>query len=90
MRRNPIKFTQVSEHLFPNANDRNLYSLAAALTLSGLENRWVKLNAATQRALIGDARFGKQSIGLFDGQLMVTRKVCFGTDWDTRLVRAAA
>lgn len=65
----------------------DLYTLAAALVLAGYENKWVKLTAATQRAVVGEARFGKQSVGLWDGELMVTRRVCFGTDSDTRYVR---
>lgn len=64
----------------------DLYTLGAAIALAGLEDRWIKLTAAHQRELIGDARFGKQSLGLFKGELWVTRSVCFGTDRDTRFV----
>lgn len=67
---------------------QDLYTLAAAIVLAGYEGKWVKLTATTQRAVLGEARFGKQSIGLFDGELMVTRRVCFGTDSDTRYVRS--
>lgn len=67
---------------------QDLYTLATALVLAGYENKWVKLAAATQRAVLGEARFGKQSIGLFNGELMITRRVCFGTDSDTRYIRA--
>jgi len=31
-------------------------------------------------------RLGGQSVGVFNGELMVTRKVVFGTDNDTRYV----
>ncbi len=79
-------YVTLPDWVLPEANNRNLYSLAAALTLAGLEGRWIKLTADTQRALIGDARFGRQSIGLFDGELMVARSVCFGTDRDIRTV----
>jgi hypothetical protein len=65
---------------------KDWYTLGAALVLADLENRWVKLNAATQRVVLGDNRFGRQSVGIFDGELKVTRRVCFGTDSDTRTV----
>lgn len=66
---------------------QDLYTLAAALVLAGYEGQWVKLTAATQRAVLGDVRFGRQSVGLFRGELMVTRRVCYGTDSDTRFVK---
>jgi len=80
--------TQIAEWTYKGAS-KDWYSLAAALTLSGLENRWLKLSADTQRAILGANVIGKQSVGLFDGVLMVTRKVCFGTDSDTRYVNPA-
>lgn len=61
-----------------------MYALAAALALNGLEGKWVKMCAADQRKLFGCAPFGKQSIGMFGGELKITRKVCYGTDSDTR------
>lgn len=64
----------------------DLYTLGSAIALAGFEDRWIKLTAEQQREVIGDARFGKQSIGLFKGELWVTRSVCFGTDRDTRHV----
>lgn len=60
------------------------YGLAAALTLSDQENKWVKIPAKQQRAFGLD--FGKQSVGLFGGELKITRSVAFGTDWDTRVI----
>lgn len=65
---------------------QDVATLGCALALAGLENRWVKLTAAQQRAIMGRVEFGKQSVGIFDGQMMVTRQVCFGLDSDTRLV----
>jgi hypothetical protein len=79
-------FTALPAWTMPSHKDKGLYALAAALTLANMENRWVKLSADTQRAVIGCNRFGKQSIGLFDGQLMITRSVAYGTDRDTRYV----
>jgi len=69
---------------------QDLYTLGAALVLAGYENKWVKLTAKQQRAILGDARIGKQSVGIFDGELMVTRSVCFGTDRDTRIMSPAS
>lgn len=63
---------------------RDLYTLAAALTLVGLENRWIRLSARTQRAVIGRAFFGKRRFGLFRGQFRSIRVVCFGLDYETR------
>lgn len=56
------------------------YTLATAICLAGLEGKWIKLSAATQRAVLGANWIGKQSVGLFDGELQISRKVCFGTD----------
>ena len=80
--------TQIAEWTYKGAS-KDWYTLASALVLSGLENKWVKLSAATQRAILGANIIGKQSIGIFDGELNVTRKVCFGTDSDTRAVNPA-
>ena len=81
-------FTQIPAWTFENTS-KDWYSLAAALVLAGLENKWVKLSADTQRAILGGNRIGKQSVGIFDGELKVTRKVCFGTDSDTRTINPA-
>ena len=63
---------------------RDLYTLAAALTLAGLENQWIRLSARTQRAVIGRPFFGKRRFGLFGGQFRTVRVVCFGLDYETR------
>lgn len=65
---------------------RDWYTLGAALALANLENRWIKVSAAQQREILGKVMFGKQSVGMFDGELRLTRKVAFGTDSDTRIV----
>jgi hypothetical protein len=78
-------FTAIPAWTYANCK-KDWYTLGAALTLAKLENKWIKLSAATQRAIFGDVRLGKQSVGIFDGELKVTRKVCFGTDSDTRFV----
>jgi hypothetical protein len=57
---------------------KDAYSLGAAITLAGLENTWIRLTAATQRAVLGFPVFGKATI-LFDGeQWRVNRNVCGG------------
>jgi hypothetical protein len=66
--------------------DKGLYTLAAALTLAGLENRWVKLSAAQQRAILGEVRFGKHSVGIFDGVIKGSYSCAFGTDREVYLV----
>ena len=55
-----------------------LFEVAA---LAGIEGQWVRLDAATQRALMGFAVFGKQSIRVnADGTVTVSRSTCFGMD----------
>ncbi len=80
-----MKFAQIPVWAYAEG-DKSWYQLAAALVLSGNENKWVKLDAKTQRAILGNPWLGKQSVGIFDGQLMVSRVVCFGTDSDTRYI----
>ena len=57
-------FTQIPAWTFANTS-KDWYSLAAALVLAGLENKWVKLSADTQRAILGGNRIGKQSVGIY-------------------------
>lgn len=85
MRQNIItkdRFTQLPEWVFPTTEAPSVYSFAAALALSQNENRWHYFSADTQRRVLG--RFvGRMKLGLFDGELLYSRKVCFGTDSDS-------
>jgi len=75
------RYETLPEWTYANA-PKDLYSLAAAITLAGLENQWFRLTAQDQRNIVGDVRFGKRSICLRDGQLYALRKVCFGGDYE--------
>ena len=58
-------------------------SFAAAIALAGMEGKWFRLSAATQRKLLGYSVFGKVSI-LCDGMSVTTRRsACFGMDSST-------
>lgn len=84
MRKNTVtqeRFTKLPEWAFPAASDRNVYALAAALTLTNNEGKWLYLSADTQRRLMGRV-VGRMKIGLMDGTLMTSRSVCYGTDSD--------
>jgi len=84
MRRNTIskeRFTELPEWVTPSTEAPSVYSFAAALTLTNNENRWHYFSADTQRRFLG--RFvGKMKLGIFDGELRYSRKVCFGLDYD--------
>jgi hypothetical protein len=73
----------------------SVYNLFSAITLSGLEGRWIRLTAATQRALIGANLFGKAAL-MFDGvSVRSSVTCCFGTDshgatWTPEDVRKAS
>ena len=89
-----LEFTQIPAWVKPTqANPLALWEVAALLNLEG---QWLRLSADDQRALIGFATFGKQSIKIeADGTVLVQRKTCFGSDCETGRyspaeVRAAA
>lgn len=80
------RFTQLPEWVFPAADSRSVYALAAALALSNNENKWLYLAADTQRRLMGRT-VGRMKIALIDGVLMTSRSVCFGTDRDIGFIQ---
>lgn len=89
MRQNTVtkeRFTELPAWVFPAIESRSVYALAAALALAELENRWVYLSAGTQRRLMGRT-VGRMKIGMFNGELMTSRSVCFGTDRDIGYIR---
>jgi hypothetical protein len=64
-----------------NNNAPNALNLYEAIALAGHEDQWIRLDADTQRKLIGFPVFGKQEIKLTtDGELAIRRSTCFGAD----------
>lgn len=55
-------------------------ALASAFKLADLEDKWVRLDAATQRKLIGYPVFGKQALRVLDRGVEISRSAAFGTD----------
>lgn len=78
-------FTTIPAWTLPTTPDaRSLFEVVA---LAGLEGQWIRLDAATQRAIMGGNAFGKQQIRISaDGELFVTRSTCFGQDSETGTV----
>ena len=74
------EYVTLPEWTYPESGDRSIYAFATALAVTDNENRWLKLTADQQRIFAGRVLWGRQSVGLFDGQLLVSRTVCFGTD----------
>lgn len=61
----------------------NTLALYEAAALLNVENQWIRMSAADQRALIGHAVFGKQAFMVrADGVVVVMRKTCFGADYE--------
>jgi hypothetical protein len=71
-------FTAVPDWAIP-AEDKGGHALASSFAVAELENQWVRLSAATQRALLGHPVFGKQEILVEDAGVQV-RRSAFGTD----------
>lgn len=63
-----------------NDTNQSIYDLVTAIVLAGHENKWIKIRASQQREILGNNTFGKKMIGVFDGQLHIGEKVCFGAD----------
>lgn len=72
----------VPEWAKPAQADR--YTLWEFCALMGIEDQYIKLSAADQRAIIGAAIFGKRAFKVSgnDGTVTVFRSVAFGADTD--------
>lgn len=58
-------------------------ALYEAAALMGIENKWVRMSAADQRALMGFPVFGRQAFMVReDGIVEVARSTCFGADFE--------
>ena len=73
------------------------YTFFAAIALAGLEDVAIRLDAATQRALLGFPVFGRRvfQVDARTGMVRVLKSACFGTDcnsgdYPASIVRLAA
>ncbi|AJY03062.1 hypothetical protein SB768_25145 [Burkholderia sp. SIMBA_043] len=65
------------------------YTFFEAIALAGLEGKPIRLDAGTQRALLGFAVFGRREIIVQeDGSVRCAVSLCFGTDYEIALWRA--
>lgn len=62
---------------------QDLGSLIAAVVLAGFEGRWIRLSAVQQRAIMGKAYFGRRHFRATASEVTVSRKVCYGMDFDS-------
>lgn len=68
----------------------SIYTFFEALALAGLEEQSIRLDAATQRALLGFPVFGRRSITVHKaGMVTCSVKVCFGQDFEAATYSAA-
>jgi hypothetical protein len=74
-----MKFQEIAAWAIqPTPDARALFETVALLNL---ENKWIRLSAATQRAVMGANVFGKKEFKIgTDGELMVAHSVAFGQD----------
>lgn len=60
-------------------------TLASAISLADLEERWIRLDAATQRKILGYPVFGKRAIYSNGTELRTSYSAAFGTDSVTEI-----
>lgn len=94
MQTSPLKFAAIPAWAMPAKADR--LALWETIELADLTDKWIRLSAADQRAMMGAAPFGKQLIRVNDdGTVSIQRKTCFGMDFEQHdyqpiMVKAAA
>ena len=68
----------------------SIYTFFEAVALAGLEERPIRLDADTQRALLGFPVFGRRSLTVHkNGAVTSSIKVCFGQDFEAATYPAA-
>jgi hypothetical protein len=85
MRTRPIKFDDDKIPAWTyDSSEPSIHTFTAAIALSGLEDTMIRLSSALQTRLLGHNVFGKQHFMLRkDGTYLVSRKVCFGMDFES-------
>lgn len=76
-----MQFTPIESWAVPKF--AGVLSFFETIAVSNLENKEIRLDAETQRALIGYPVFGKQSFCVnSDGGITVRKSVAFGQDYE--------
>ena len=79
MTRTAMTFTELPQWTL--TAKAGVLSFFEAIALAGLEGKWIRLSAATQKTLIGSNVFGKQEFRVnADGTVEVSRSTAFGMD----------
>lgn len=64
-------------------------AFVSALALAEMENKWLRISAAQQKALFGFVPFGKRAILSNGNTVRVAKTVCFGADLDEQIFTAS-
>jgi len=88
MRKYKIEFTVVPAWTY-EGKAPSVYTFFESVALADLEGKQFRLDRSMQMRLIGAYVFGKQTLIVRDGKITVSRKVCFGTDFDNTIVDMA-
>ena len=80
--RKPMKFETVPTWAI-EAGTVTRYTIAAAFTLAGLTEQWIRLTAQNQRDVFGCVLFGKCEIKVGNDGIRASRSACFGTDFSS-------
>lgn len=79
--RTPMKFETIPSWTY-DADDHSVHSFFAAITLSNLDHKHIRITAEDQRKLLGFPIFGKKEIKVFDGVVKCYHMKAFGQDCD--------
>ena len=61
----------------------SVYSFFETISLLKLENVSIKLTSNDQHKLLGCNLFGKQTITVVGNTIQVSKKICFGNDYES-------
>ncbi len=86
-----IQFATIPDWTY-RGKSPNVYTFFESIALADLEGRRIKLDSATQRALLGFPVFGRRQIIVHGdkGAVESDISVCFGTDCETATYSANA
>lgn len=80
-----IEYATFPDWVYPKDEQKpDVCTLASAVTLAGLDGKTFRMTAEDQRQLLGFPVFGKQAVTIDRerSKIHITRKVCFGTDFE--------
>lgn len=75
-----MTFTDIPDWTF--AEEPSVHTFFSAIALSNLEGKAIRLDASTQRKLLGFPVFGKKEIKVVDGVVRCYHMKSFGQDCD--------